>query len=77
MQTIVTDNSRVCQSVCLSRSSTGNHCAKTAEQMKMLFGVNTLGGPRNIVLDGGPDPPTARGRVIRYSLCHIHVENKR
>jgi len=28
-----------------------------AEQIKMLFGVNTLGGPWNVVLDGGPDPP--------------------
>jgi len=28
-----------------------------AEQFKMLFGVNTPGGPWNIVLDGGPDPP--------------------
>jgi len=34
----------------------------------MLFGVNTLGGPRNIVLDGGFDPPTARGRGDRCSL---------
>jgi len=38
----------------------------------MLFGVNTPGGPRNIVLDGGPDAPTERGRgsckKIRYPL---------
>jgi len=27
----------------------------------MLFGMNTLGGPRNIVLHGDPDPPAARG----------------
>jgi len=27
----------------------------------MLFGVNTPGGPRNIVLDRSPDPPSARG----------------
>jgi len=33
----------------------------SAEQIKMLFGVNTFGGPGNIVLDGGPDPPTTRG----------------
>jgi len=32
-----------------------------AEKIKLLFGMNTLGGPRNIVLDGGPDPPIARG----------------
>jgi len=35
--------------------STRLHRAKTAEQIR--FGVNTFGGPRNIVLDGGPDPP--------------------
>jgi len=28
-----------------------------AEQIKMLFGVNTTGGPWNIVLEVGPDPP--------------------
>jgi len=27
-----------------------------AEQIKMLFGVNTLGGPWKTVLDRGPDP---------------------
>jgi len=50
-------------SVCLSYGSTRLHCAKTAEQIKILFGVNTLGGPRNIVLDRPPDPPTARGEI--------------
>jgi len=40
----------------LSRGSTRLHCAKTAEQMKIVFGVNTVGGPRNIVLDRGLDP---------------------
>jgi len=63
MQTIVTDVYGVCQSVSLSlsRGSTRLHCAKTAEQIKMLFGVNTFEGPRNIVLDGGPDPPQRGG----------------
>jgi len=42
-------------SVCLSSGSTRLHCAKKSEQIKMLFGVSTPGGPRNIVLDGGPD----------------------
>jgi len=55
----------VCQSVrpsvCLSRGSTRLRCAKTAEQIKILFGVNTLGCPRNTVLDGGSDPPLRRG----------------
>jgi len=27
----------------------------------MLFGLNTLGCPWNIVLHGDPDPPTERG----------------
>jgi len=61
MQTIVTDVSGVCPSVCLSRGSTRLLCAKTAEQIKILFRVDTLGGPRNIVLDGGLDPSTALG----------------
>jgi len=30
--------------------------SKTAEQIEILFGVNTLGGPRNIVLDWGLNP---------------------
>jgi len=55
-------------SVCLSRGSSRLHCAKIAEQIKMLFGMNTPGGPRNIVLDVGPDAPTERGRgpVLNY-----------
>jgi len=32
-------------------------CAKTAEPIKMPFGVWTLVGPMNHVLDGDPDPP--------------------
>jgi len=43
VQTIVTDDC----GVCLSRGSTWLHCAKMAEQIKMLFGVNTSGGPGN------------------------------
>jgi len=43
----------VCPSRCLARL----RCAKTAGQIMILFGVNTLGSPRNIVLDGGLDPP--------------------
>jgi len=59
MQTIVTDVCGVRPSVCLSRDSTRLHCAKTSERIKIPFEVNTLGGPRNIQLDGGPDRPTA------------------
>jgi len=28
------------------------HCAKMAERIEVLLGVETLGEPRNIVLDG-------------------------
>jgi len=31
-------------------------CAKKAESVKMPFGLWTWMGPRNHVLDGGPDP---------------------
>jgi len=50
-----------CLFVSLSHGLTGIHCAKTAEQIKILFGVNTLGGPMNIVLDEGFDPRRVRG----------------
>jgi len=39
-----------CLSVSLSRESTRLRCAKLAEQIKMLFVVNTPVGPWNIVL---------------------------
>jgi len=44
MQTTVTDVCGVCLSVCLSRGSPWLHCAKMAEKIKMLFGVNTPWG---------------------------------
>jgi len=46
MQSVLTN---VC-GICLSCGSYRLHCAKMAEQIKMLFGVNTPAGPRNIVL---------------------------
>jgi len=46
MQAIVTN---VC-GVCLSGGSTWLHCAKTAEWIKRLNGLNILGSQRNIVL---------------------------
>jgi len=60
-QTIVNDDRGVCPQVCLSRGSTWPHGAKTAQRIKILFGVNTPGGSRNTALHGGPDPPTGRG----------------
>jgi len=65
MQTIVTD---VC-SICLSRGSTRLHCAKTAEQIKMLFEVNTLEGPRK--LDGGPNAPQRGGGGIDAAFAKL------
>ena len=35
--------------------------AKTAEPIEMPFGLWTQVGPRNHVLDEGPDPPMGRG----------------
>jgi len=35
--------------------------SKKAGRIEVLFGVETPKGPRNIALDGGPDPPTVRG----------------
>jgi len=35
--------------------------AKTAEPIEIPFGLWTL-GPRNHVLDGGPDPPMGMGK---------------
>jgi len=62
----------VCQSVCLSRGTTRFHRAKTAEQIKILFAVNTPWGPRNIVLDGRPDPPQrADGNSMQLSPNHF------
>jgi len=61
----------VCSSVCLSCGSTRLHCAKTAEEIKMPFGMNTPRYLRNIVLDGGPDPPTARGGVFEAAFAKL------
>jgi len=64
MQTAVTEVGGVCPSWKLSRGPTRLHYAKTAERIKMLFGLNTPGGPRNTVLD-------SEGRGIRCSLRQI------
>jgi len=36
------------------------NCAKTAEPIKMLFGLWTQMGPRKHLLNGGPDPLAKR-----------------
>jgi len=48
-------------SVCLSRSSARLHCAKMAEQIKMLFGVSAPGDTWNVVLDVGNWCPYRHG----------------
>jgi len=72
---IVTDVRGVClsvrPSVCLSRGSIRLRCAKTAEQIKILFAMNAVVGSRNTVLEGASDPSTGRVKVIRYSLRQI------
>jgi len=77
IKTIFTDVCGVCLSVCLSRGSSRLHRAKTAEQIKMLFGVNTPGGPRDIVLDVGPDPPTERGRRPTFKFLDLLISPER
>ena len=61
MRPVVTD--RVAWSVCLSvcLCVTLLNPAKTAEPINMPFGLRTWVGPRNHVLDGGPDLPIGRG----------------
>jgi len=66
MQTIVTDDRGSCPSVC---RSTWLYCGKTAERIEILFEVNTLGGPRNIVLDGGSWSPPQWGWVSWEKCC--------
>jgi len=54
-------------------------CAKTAEWIEVLFGVEALVDRRHIVLDGCPDPPTMSGidnvaiPVFQSYLPHVLV----
>jgi len=59
LQTVVTDDHSVCQSVC--HIAQLSFTAKMAGRIKILFGMNTSGGPRNIVLDGDPWLPQRVG----------------
>ena len=43
-------------------------CAKTAEPIKMLFGLTRV-GPRKHVLDEGPDPPYEETVFSRKDMC--------
>jgi len=46
-------------------------CAETAERIEVQFGVKTLGGPRNIVLNGGPDPPAATESALGAAFAKL------
>jgi len=77
-ETIATDN-RVVRlsasvSVCLSRDSTRFRCAKTAKRINIVFGVNTFGGPWNIVLDGVQIAPLRGGGRVGENFAYCgHV----
>ena len=54
--------------------------AKTAEPVEMRFGLQTRVGPRNHVLDGGPDSPMGksnyegeRGGPLQSIANTVHV----
>ena len=48
-------------------------CAKMAEPIEMLFGMWTLVGPGNHVLDGCPDRPMTMGNVRGKNLHAVHL----
>jgi len=70
MRPVVTD--RIAWSVGLSVTLVSP--AKMAAPIDMLFGLRTQVGPRNCVLDAGPDPPweraNLRGRKGRPIVKH-------
>jgi len=45
----------------------------TAERINVLFGVDNLGDPRNIVLGGDPHPLHSDREGVRCSLCQIRL----
>jgi len=65
------------QSVCLSCSLTGLHCAKTAKMDQgSVWGEHCL-APRDIVLHWGPDPPEDRGRGLTFKFWDFLVSPER
>jgi len=47
---------------------------KTAEWIKIFFGVLTLGDPMHIVLDGGPNPLIAKGRKVGENFANCKAQ---
>jgi len=68
-QTIATDDPA--RQICLS--ATRLRCANTAERIEVLFGVKTLGGPRNVVLDGGSRYPATRGKGSSFQTAFVKL----
>jgi len=64
MQTFAIHDAGICLSVARLR------CAKTAEWIDVLFGVESLVDSKNIVLDGSPPHPQRRGGGLMRSLSH-------
>jgi len=60
-------SSVVCPSICLSVSVTLASLANTAEPIEMPFGLWARMGPRNHVLDRGPD--AREGAILRGKAC--------
>jgi len=64
VQTIAIDDHRVC----VSPSDMWHRCAVTAERIKVLFGLETLGDSRNIVLNRSPNFPHGLDLAFTKSL---------
>jgi len=73
MRPIVTDGLTlsVCRSVALSVTTVSH--AKSAEPIEMPLRLWTRVGPRNHVLDGGPDPLMWRGNFDGEGAAHGKV----
>ena len=61
----------VCRLACKSVISASS--AKMAKPIEMLFGLWTRVGPKNHLLDGGPDPP-CKGAILREGKGQPIVE---
>jgi len=61
------------QTVCLSICHSSEPC-KTAQPIEIPFGLRTRMGPRNHVLDGGPDPPMGSGNFEGGPLQSIGTQ---
>jgi len=76
---MLSDHCPVCLSVC--RSVTLVYCGQTIGRIKMKLGTPVGLGPRHIVLDGNPAPPSQRGTAAPHfsvaakwlhgSRCHL------